>query len=453
MLIFLLLTVTGQATTYYVNANSGDDSNNGTSLATSWATSGKACTASVISPGDSILMTGTFTDSLSLVTSGADSVGTFVPTVSGTSGNVVYYGPIPDSSRPEIRSFGSDYDHWGVVFCSNIAYVTIDGFTQKKTRRGISTFDCSNITIQYVTVCSTGNVGANGNNAGICAPSHDFDCYSPTVYACTLFYNNETPTVTETDHNSGGFLTYNWYNGIIRRNVIHTSEYGIGVMLKEGNHHILVDSNTITNMNASGVMLYNNCDSSTVCFNTIIGGGAAVVFEGQYFDLTPILTYTGHDAGETQYFNYENLVYNNTFYTSNDGVFEEESAFDQHDNEIFNNISVANTYPVLRGNSFTTETSLYMDYNCYYQLTGSVVARWSGTNYTALADFVAAVNVDSNSVHSYPVFADSANHDFSLTAGSPAAVKTGGRGGSYPSYMGAVAPAAASTSKRGPFRK
>lgn len=87
---------------------------------------------------------------------------------------------------------------------------------------------------------------------------------------------------------------------------------------------------------------------------------------------------------------------------------------------VCNNIFYEATESCLRlGNDWTS--ALTMDYNCWYQSAGTMI-KWLSDEYT-MAEFSAyqtEKGKDKHSIAADPLFVDEENHDFRLTAGSPA---------------------------------
>jgi hypothetical protein len=76
----------------------------------------------------------------------------------------------------------------------------------------------------------------------------------------------------------------------------------------------------------------------------------------------------------------------------------------------------------------------YSNYNCFYSLSSFAQAAY-GSQYSTLAAWTAAQSLDGNSITSDPSFVNAAGGDFTLNTGSPCL--SSGRGGSYPTQMGA----------------
>ena len=95
--------------TWYVDGTNGNDSNNGTSLATAWKTLGKANGS--VQPGDLVLVRGVFSGQA------------IRPAVSGTAANKIIYRVIPgDSARITIGTFDV------AVWLDSREHIVVDGF-------------------------------------------------------------------------------------------------------------------------------------------------------------------------------------------------------------------------------------------------------------------------------------------------------------------------------------
>jgi hypothetical protein len=105
--LFLLVPRLALSATYYVSCN-GNDSNDGTSTSTPWATLAKA-SSQAYSPGDQVLLQ-----------DGCVWVGTFQPTVSGSSGNPITFSNYGSGALPRI--VGNDAP---AVYLLNVSYWTI----------------------------------------------------------------------------------------------------------------------------------------------------------------------------------------------------------------------------------------------------------------------------------------------------------------------------------------
>lgn len=99
------------ATIYYVNSAGGSDSNNGTSLATAYATISKA--AGVVNPGDTVN-----------VRAGNGYTGALTLGRGGSSGNYVTFQGYPGDAKPVINAVSGDY----VGIAINANYIIINGF-------------------------------------------------------------------------------------------------------------------------------------------------------------------------------------------------------------------------------------------------------------------------------------------------------------------------------------
>ncbi len=104
--VFMACGLNANAVTYYVNAQGGDDGNNGQSLTTAWRTLGKANSA--VQPGDTVLVRGgTYNE-------------TIRPGTSGTQGNYITY--VRYNNEEAVIT-----DVYDAVDLRNKNYVVIDG--------------------------------------------------------------------------------------------------------------------------------------------------------------------------------------------------------------------------------------------------------------------------------------------------------------------------------------
>jgi len=423
-LLIILMGAAAWGNTYYVS-NTGSNSNNGLSPDSAWLTLGYSC--SQLSAGDTLfIMDGTYAEyniQNRGTHSGTHDYGTLVNIPDGTAGNEIVFKGY--QSIPVITSYGSDYAYYGIETWEN-EYLVFDSLEVKKTYRGITNFDgCSYITIKNCIIDSTGDVGLNNNNAGIITLGAPSISNHMTIQGCTIFHNREAPELLSV--NSAAILWYTTDSSTITDNIIYDQPTSWGaIFLKAWNTHNEISNNTIHDA-SRGIQLYYGADSNTVHHNVIYdctGGG--------------IELHTGNDTPPARS-NTGNQIYNNTFYScASQGInlaYASGETVTMVNPQAWNNIIVQSTYAVNRSSN-TTVTGAYFDYNCYYNSGSSIVASWLGTTYT-LSNFVDSIHLDSNSVNVDPIFANAVGHDFRLTADSPQVLKTGGRAGVWPVYMGA----------------
>jgi hypothetical protein len=434
VIIIIIVTLVAQcakgATYYVANAPLGNDSRTTTqaqSSSTPWLTLGYS--QSQLVAGDTLLLMGGVWKECHGLQDGACA--TLWLTVSGTNGHPIVF-KAQSGTRPIIGSYSADYHNLGIVFDqSGLHDIVIDSLEQKKTMRGISSWlNNSYITIKNCKVDSTAKWDSESNNAGIFtnrdAPPHIGQSYW-VVQACSLFNNSESASNLDGTWNSGGIELYDSYHWTIDGNFIFNQHTGVGsIFLKENNNFIEIENNIIHDV-TSGIALYNGDKYNSIHNNVLYNGSQA-------FNIR-----SSESVNGTTLYNrfYNNTVYNftnhgATYLAAENGqtVIDSLWSFNNITSECAYGLKVIPTY---------TPTHYYFDHNDYWHSPSSTVADWLGTNYT-LPNLIANVYVDSFSVNIDPVFNNASGHDFHLTDNSPASITTGGRGGLYPTYMGAYAP-------------
>ena len=446
LLTFLfLLTSPAWGATYFIK-NGGDNEKDGSSEGNAWETLCHACTT--MTGGDSLLfMAGVYAESCAEDYSSAKGTGLKVTTaLNGTSSDPTVFKNAPGYGRPTITAYGatgfdSSIVDWNAVsFDNNVEWVVLDSLIVKFAERGILLSGGSNITIQNCVACSTGALSGASNNGGICKiVSGEVVLESLTVKGCSLFANREE--LLSSAGNFGQLQLYGTRRSWIHDNVMFDGYDNEGLIYIKGmnNHKIEIYNNVLydANLNAGGgIMILEGPDSCIIHHNII-------------YEVKKGIVIWEYESGGPS--NVGHLIYNNTIFNLwSDGGAATTPGINLHssDNdavggkgiEVFNNIVVnSQHYENLQKESdFEIEDDdKYIDYNCYYNSGSNDIIDWDGTDYT-IAEARASLYFDSSSVGSYPVFADTANKDFSLTESSPDSVKTGGRGAPYDTYMGAV---------------
>ena len=436
----------GQAAKHYIS-NTGSDSNNGHTTGAPWLTTGHAC--STVVAGDSVLfMGGTYSDDMSPF--GDARTATMSMRASGTAGNPIVFKTAPGYGRATITAPTNGF---GIIVPGE-SYIVFDSLIITNCQRGIWIADEGNyITVKNCKIYDTylSDVPDNncGNNGGGVLTFPNNDGGGPGKYigivvkSCTLYQNYDCDS---NGISTSGVHLYDCLACTVDANVIFDQESGQGVLLKHMDSLCVVSNNFIYNCYKSigdGGQNYGN-----KIFNNVIYHSLWVAIELRNS------TVSGYDNRKSQ-------VYNNTIYDTPLGILLFWKADELTENQIdsanlWNNIVVNAIYPTLYSNlingnwddNFVSHsaqfTNFWTDYNAYWNGATGNVAWWNGSART-LAQLRSSFNWDSSSVNVNPVFADTAGHDFHLTAGSPASVKTGGRGGAYLSYMGAYAPTEAET--------
>ncbi len=416
------------ATTFYVS-NSGSNDSSGLSEQAAWQTCGYMMTQ--ISGGDKVLfMGGTYAEQNT--GNYGESTTLFLPNgISGTYGNHTTFKCAPGYNMPIFTGYGANGYN---VSCSTHAislnydgadHITFDSLIIKWAIQGLEIWGPSDsIFVKNSVVCSTGNGFLGMNNAGIVfLDSNDPHNYV-LIEGCTLFHNREVPGVTSV--NSAGILAYNLNYSTITNNVVYDQPTSHGAIFLKGiNSYNEISHNTVYNSTV-GIQLYYDSPYNTIHHNVVYNESEA---NGWGIDV-----HGTYKVGEE---NHYSKVYNNTVFNVTNGIgwnAGSSEVLQMDSSQFWNNISITTTYSLAQS-VYANVENYYIDYNCYY--TGnSVVARWDGVSYS-LAGLQESIYCDTNSVDSYPIFADPTNHDFHLTESSPVAVREGGRGGIYETYMGA----------------
>jgi len=461
ILAVILWHVDSQATNIYVS-NSGFDSNGGHSTVDPFQTCNQAM--SHANDYDTInFMGGTYAE--------ANASGFASPTLDGyyttlrITKNGLTIRPAPGYGMPTFRGYGSTgYDslhvptEMAIDIAAGVDSVTLDSVIVKWSRRGIRLNGGNTyIKITNCVVCSTGNTWSPGtgsnNNAGIIGFLGTSKSHHCTFRKNTLFHNYEYPVNLASQVNQCGFDLYWVTNSTIDSNIIYDQPYPTngGIYLKNGNYPALeggVDSNdvsynTIYNCYI-GINICHAADYNNIHHNTIFNSDIGIVHHGPY----PAGMTTDH-----------NTIYNNTIYfngtlqNGGQSLLGIDLATDEGNINypaFFNNI-VMSAISSERCFGYTVRThtanNFYSDYNCFYNSATTTIIDRIGTSYT-LANYQAAYPADEvHTINVNPQFQNAAGGNFNLTASSSATLKTGGVGGSYPTYMGSKDPSSLSSSK------
>lgn len=440
--------------TYYVKPT-GVDSLSGTSLDSAWQHIVKACTT-LVAGDTAFIADGTYTEDSWDTTSigGFDVQVGLVPENNGTDGNpIVFKGynaiPIIIGLNGTADSATAGPFRGNVLTGSN--YITYDSIEFRFGRRGLFATSSRGITVKNCIIDSTIG-GNNNNNGGIITFLNDLnDVVHLNVSNCEIFANGQwgTDRVTEeyeNGFNTGGIWIYNCDSCNFFNNNIHHQHSGIKIKgpLLNGS-----DSNITHNIRIYDNILYEIDDA-----------GIWVVSQGYQYDIEAhhnLIYDVGNSGlvlniGAVDGSGDDILFYNNTVDCGGVASGIKAQFADADNCSTFNNIFFNPTLNVSNyggGLAFKNEggspVGYYDDYNLYYgrgdESTGVYFVYPNGTGYT-LAGWQTEYEADSgwggNSIIDDPLFTDTSANDYRLQSGSPAA--TGGRGGIYPTYMGAEAP-------------
>lgn len=207
LLAFFLASATGwTATTYYVST-SGDNSNNGTTTSTPWATVAKVNGTS-FTAGDSILF-----KAGDEWTSGTMQL--VVPS-SGSSGNPITFGSYGAGAKPKITNTTPSNARKASIICLNRSWIVIDGFDV-----GVAEGESS----------SARGIILEGGGDNI-------------VQNCTV-------TGSDPDDTTRGILVFSSPRYTIQANTISLTMYGIEINLTSTTFSGLILGNVIHDLNAS----------------------------------------------------------------------------------------------------------------------------------------------------------------------------------------------------------
>lgn len=465
--------------TYYVNATSGSDSDDGLTIDTAWQTIAKVNAAS-FSAADIVAfkrgelwreqltvpssgVAGAYIDIDAYgsgedpIISGADLVTTWTVAVNNVYSASVAWSPnIVAEDGALLGQIAWDTDiatteptmsagTWSYDSGNNLLYVWSSDGADPDTHEmavGRRTYcilidqkqyvSVRNIRVEYANnsglrllnaqangFCTIDNVTAYGNRiTGIsCWSGHD----NNTIQNCTAQYNGAGFYSWQSDNNT--FFNCTEDNSI--GYTISPTSDGVGVGLYQSDDAI-VANNTLHSNEAAGIQ--------------IDGGNGWTLSRNMVRDN---LSYGIEIANVNGNDNY--LVYNicdsnwnangygigifggngtSTFYLYNNTVYNSAASgkgiyCDTGDftmrNNLVQNLASGRVLIKLTANI----TGYDGDNNQFYNGAGGNIFHWNGTDYTNLTDFRAASSEGANTISSNPLMTDPANNDFTLQSGSP----------------------------------
>jgi len=404
LVLFLLITFTGSAATYYVS-NSGNDSKAGTTPETAWQTISKV-NQSKFAPGDQILFLrdGVWIEQL------------IVPS-SGTSGNPITFGAYGSGAKPIINA---DNETFGIVSSAR-SYIKLSNLNVKgATNSNIELSHSNNITIDN---CVTEGAGKQG-----------IDVASSTHYTIS---NN---TIKD-NGNDGIWLAYGADNGEVYNNVISGNGIGttgdrqaIGLWISKD---ISIHDNNITHTppyaptycfefcsNADynrNIRLYNNKVKTSNCKRILS------VFKGDYYVYNNEFIGDGSGygifAGDVEFREIHLFAYNNTIDSTTRGIdLYEDNFLPAHINPdsryiVKNNIVTnASVWNIVVNRGLIAAGQVTINNNLYDDDSGTKF-RWNSVNYN-FANWKTNSRQDANGLVGDPLFLGKG--DFRLQTGSPA---------------------------------
>jgi len=430
IIFFLLFTASAQATTYYLDATLGDDSNGGESYDDAWEHASKVDGLS-LSAGDKVLFKCGETFSISNDIDIGDSGSSGSPILfaawhstgtEGVSGNkpiITWPGTVAGGNS--IFSIADDVDYLNF---QNLNLVG-DG-DNDAVDVGIGTSYSGPSNADHIHIDSCDLYGLRHYSIIFFRSSGYTSVTNCTFDTCGngVYYSNEVDSSTSeynliADNTFTDMLASFGYdahavglqsatNTIIRDNTM----INCGVPLAYwGNHdasgHSIWYGNTISGYDKYGMVIASTVDDEvvpdTIAYKNTIAKGA-----GSGYSSAVRLNYAPND---------EHYFFHNTFYKDLHGVTIRRGADGVVlRNNIIHTMSGYYIYRVDEGGGYGTPSSLDFDYNDYYD-SGTENFHWTSAN-AGLAAWQSASSLDSNSVVTDLLLVDPENGDFRIPSGS-----------------------------------
>jgi hypothetical protein len=445
-LLLIILRVAAQ-TNYYVDATSGNDNNNGTSLGTAWKTIQKACNAAI--PNSIVqIKAGTYHENI-------------VVNVSGTTGNPIIFKNYPND---EVLIDGTGTNGTVMLSITNKNYLSFQNLTiQNKTAKdaqgvlvettGSATatdLTFSNIIINNINWTSNASTipTANDNAQGFIAYGRNGGITNLTIDGLKIFNNilgfsealsldgningfvikncqvhdntnigiaaignYKTSTVPATDHARNGLISHN----VCYKNVsLYATSGGIYI---DGGKSITIEKNR-SYENGNGIELgceeNGTADSIVVKNNLIYNNQQVGIYVGGYTTKT-----TGQVLNS--------IIRNNTLFQNNyskDGTGE--LAISKASNCIFeNNIFYTNSQnEFISADNITPQTGNTFNYNCWFTPSGDandITVNWKNATYNTFTTYKTGTAQEANSFFKNPILVTASlpNPDLHITSSSP----------------------------------
>jgi hypothetical protein len=364
---------------------------------------------------------------------------TLIFSTSGAAGNPIVIKNYPDSARPIIQGqFVNDGSGHRAAYISTCNYVNIENLVFTRSyHHGLRLENVNYVNVRGCTAYLCGD-RANDNSSGIGLYSATTPHSSyVTVKACSTYsvYADVHDSTAGADENCSGILAYTTDHSDFDSNFvdrISVGTGGVGIRMKEFDENCSIAYNVITGCGV-GIQLSTAGVSLTAHHNILYN----IRWDG-------ILIRCSTGFGDSTYLS---SVYNNTLYNINNGGLKLFNEAPMPRSRLWNNI-VVNAHLTGSNYNFTTEANnhpyLYSDYNSYYNSATNNIAYWNGSSTYTLAQLIAGASIDSHSVGSGPVFLSTTPGDADFlyldTTATNDSILTGGRGGSYDTYMGAYGP-------------
>lgn len=416
-LFFCLNTLS--ATNYYVSTSDGDNTDNGLTEATAWATIGKVRTQmSSFNAGDNILFKRGDTFTESRITLWTSTYSILSITKSGTASNPITFGAYGSGNKPKFTGTPSNQSLQYMIYVSNQGYIVIRdweiisptltdaGLTEQSIIERAVTFSVSN-NCKLIS-CKISRVGA-----ALLLEESDF---------CLMDSN-------EVDHNK---MIVNTIGG--------DDDYGGNSVILD-----LANNNTITNnyfhdcyaesydygFDGGAVEFNATCTNNFIAYNNFFNGIAIAEFGSNHGP--------GHNINNN-IFAYNLLLNNGSLFYVNNATGQSFDV-DVDNLQWYNNVIVENTTgPLNEPYMFSARATpssgmVVMKNNIIYLTTGIDFAsnQWSGSQLVhtnniyklsggSLIGYTAGVSESSTSatIWTNTTSGDPRNWDFHLPASSPA---------------------------------
>ena len=425
----LLLSLnTSAQTNYFVDDLSGNDLNNGTSLATAWKTIQNACNTAT--PNSVVqIKAGTYNENIVVNISGTP--GNFI-TLKNYLNDVVLIDGTGTSGTTMLSITDKSFLNFQNLTIQNLTVNDAQGILIETTGNNSSTeLSFKNITIKNINWTSNPlTIPASNNNAqSFIAYGGDGGITNITIDSCKVFNNilgfSEAITL---DGNVDGFT--------IKNCEIHDNT-NIGIDIA-GNY--LVSSNPTTDHARNGVLVNNTCYKNVSLAATSAGiyvdGGQNVLIEkNKCYENGNGIEIGCEENGTTNTIMVKNnLIYNNQevgiyvggYTTSTSGqvldciirnntLFKNNSLnngtgemnISKASNCVFeNNIFYTNSQDVLFSvDAISPQTNNVFNYNCWFTPANdpnNITVNWRTSTYSTFADYQTGISDEANSIYNNP---------------------------------------------------
>jgi hypothetical protein len=290
-------------------------------------------------------------------------------------GLAVYGNKAPDSIN-NLTISGNELDHL-TLGCSES--MSINGNVQYWRVTNNIVHDNNNIGIDAI--------GFEGTSTGTYDQARDGLISGNTVYNITSYGNSAYGN----EYAADGIYVDGGTRIVIENNIIHHTDFGIELASEhkgKSTSYITARNNLVWNNNAAGITIggyassTGSTDFCTVVNNTFLFNDSKNTGAGEF---------------QIQFYANNNVVKNNIFYASSQGV-------------LINSLNNSSANPA------------DVDYNIYYSSvgTGNAQFTWKGTSYNGFAAYFAATGKDARSQFIDPKFISTSTPDLHVQSSSPA---------------------------------